>query len=233
MSIRLCTAVFALLVLAGCQLPTSQTPGTAADGDVPAPAPQPPPAEGPGTSSQWQCGEVHVAARFDGDRVDLAFSGRHLQLPQAIPASGTRYADDKGNEFWNKGDTSTFTLAGGSRRDCTPSQRQSPWAEAAARGVGFRAVGNEPGWFVEVDNGDMPPLRATLDYGERRIEVASTVSLSSSHGFGGKLADGTDVVLRIKREPCSDGMSGEAFEASAVLTVGDKQYQGCGAYLSD
>lgn len=150
MFLRLCTAVLALLVLAGCQSPTSQKPGTAPDGDVPTPAPAP-----------------------------------------------------------------------------------SPWAEAAARGVVIRAVGNEPGWFVEVDNGDMPPLRATLDYGERRIEVASTVSLSSSHGFGGKLADGTDVVLRIKHEPCNDGMSGEAFEASAVLTVGDKQYQGCGAYLSD
>lgn len=233
MSLRLCTAVLALLVLGGCPSPTSQKPGTTQNGDGPAPVPAPSPAGDAGTSSQWQCDEVHVAARFDGDRVNLVFSGRHLQLPQAISASGARYADDEGNEFWNKGDTSTFTLAGGSRRDCTRSQRQSPWAEAAARGVGFRAVGNEPGWFVEVDNGDMPPLRATLDYGERRIEVASTVSLSSSHGFGGKLADGTDVVLRIKREPCNDGMSSEAFEASAVLTVGDKQYLGCGAYLFD
>ncbi len=191
------------------------------------------PAPAAPAASQWQCGEVHVAARFDVDSAELAFSGRRLKLPHAVAASGAHYADDMGNEFWNEGETSTFTLAGGERRDCTPSQRSSPWSAAEARGVGFRAVGNEPGWFVEVDMGETPPLRATLDYGERKIEVPSTVSLSSSHGFGGKTADGTDVVLRIKREPCNDGMSGEAFEASATLAVGDSSYQGCGAYLQD
>ena len=49
----------------------------------------------------------------------------------------------------------------------------------------------------------------------------------------GKLADGTDVVLRTRREPCRDGMSGEAFETRAELTVGDKVYSGCGAYLGN
>jgi len=112
-----------------------------------------------------------------------------------------------------------------------PAATNDPWAQARARGVGFRAVGNEPGWFVEVGRGDAPPLHATLDYGERKIEVLRTVSLSSTHGFGGKTSDGTDVMLRIKREPCSDGMSGQAFEASAELKVGDSSYRGCGAYL--
>lgn len=57
-------------------------------------------------------------------------------------------------------------------------------------------------------------------------------SLGSTAGFGGKTVDGTDVVLRI-REPCSDGMSGEAFQASAEFTIGASRYRGCGAYLFD
>lgn len=197
----------------------------------------PGPDEGTPPASQavnhWQCGELLLASRIEGDAAKLSFSGRRLQLPQATAASGARYADGKGNEFWNKGDSTLFTLAGGERRDCTRSARSSPWNEAEARGVAFRAVGNEPGWFVEVDMGEAAPLRATLDYGERKIEVPRTVSLSSTHGFGGKTADGTAVVLRIKREPCSDGMSGEAFEASAELKVGGNSYRGCGAYLLD
>lgn len=248
MSLHPALSIVAVLVFGGCQSATD--PGTttspAADAPVATPSPSLPGDDAPAVdgdhkdpaptaqaTSQWQCGEVHVAARMGEGSAWLALSGRRLQLPHVASAAGARYADAAGNEFWNKAGTSTFTLAGDERRDCVPSQRSSPWGEAEARGVAFRAVGSEPGWFVEVDNGDMPPLRATLDYGERKVEVASTVSLSSSHGFGGKLADGTDVVLRIKREPCNDGMSGEAFEASAVLTVGDMQYQGCGAYLSD
>lgn len=39
----------------------------------------------------------------------------------------------------------------------------SPWDAAAARGVAFRAVGNEPGWYVEVGRGATAALHATLD----------------------------------------------------------------------
>ena len=49
--------------------------------------------------------------------------------------------------------------------------------------------------------------------------------------FTGTAADGTPVVLEIDRTRCHDGMSGEAFEAAATLTVGDRSYQGCGAFL--
>lgn len=114
-----------------------------------------------------------------------------------------------------------------------PPAASSPWEDAKARGIVFRGVGNEPGWFVEVGQGNAPTLRATLDYGERKLEVTGATPLSSTYGYGGNAADGTLVVLRIKRESCSDGMSDARYPASADLKVGEQAYRGCGRFLQE
>ena len=44
-----------------------------------------------------------------------------LTLPQVESASGARYADSQGNEFWSKGEQATFTLAGQEKRNCVPA----------------------------------------------------------------------------------------------------------------
>lgn len=111
----------------------------------------------------------------------------------------------------------------------------SPWDAARARGVGFRAVGNEPGWNVEVDKGAAPPMRVVLDYGQRQVQVAHTQPFSDQAsgtvGFRGNADDGTRVELTIHRGQCQDDMSGESFDASAELAVGAQHYKGCGRFL--
>lgn len=51
--------------------------------------------------------EKSVIAEFNNDKVDLELSdGRKMTLPQAISASGARFANsDESFVFWNKGDT--------------------------------------------------------------------------------------------------------------------------------
>ena len=179
----------------------------------------------------WQCGDLRVASRFEPSpaTVQLWWSGRNATLPQGMAASGARYAE-AGLEFWTKGDTARLRLAGDDARECTRSDVVSPWYEATRRGIAFRAMGNEPGWWVEVGSGAMPTIRAELDYGERSVEATGRVT---DDGFAGEAADGAAVALSIRREPCSDGMSGETFEAAAELRVGDRTYRGCGAYLQE
>ena len=110
----------------------------------------------------------------------------------------------------------------------------SPWDAAAARGVAFRAVGNEPGWYVEVGRGATAALHATLDYGDRRVEVPKAVALDGdAFGYHGTATDGSRVVLRLRHEACSDGMSDRAYDTSAVLEVGGTTYRGCGMFLGD
>lgn len=138
-----------------------------------------------------------------------------------------------------KDDVGEFVMTmvnGAASSSDTPPEggKTSPvWDEARKRGVAFRAVGNEPGWWVEVTDTDPPVIRAELDYGERKVEVTKAMGISSTFGFGGKTADGTDVLLRIYREACSDDMSGAAFDARAEFTVGAKTYRGCGSWLDE
>jgi putative lipoprotein len=235
-----------VLALAACQ-PSAPTPApapvaaspasTAPASTAPAPSPvdtaTPPPAASSGDShaQHWQCGEVLLDARLDGETMHLAFSGRTLTLPHVESLTGARYADAAGNAFMRQAEAAKLILVGDESRDCTRSDHVSPWIEAASRGIAFRAVGNEPGWFVEVEEGDSPSLHATLDYGDREIIVAK--AQPAGLGFTGKTADGTTVVLEVQRARCQDGMSGEAFEATAQLVVGDKRYRGCGAFLAD
>lgn len=180
-------------------------------------------------NENWQCDELAIGSNgLDANgRLQLAFSGRMLRLDN----DGNGFSDAAGNRFRSEDDQAWLTLAGTPERRCARSERASPWNEAAARGVGFRAVGNEPGWFVEVDMGEAPALRATLDYGERTVQVTRASALSEGTGYRGATVDGTPVELSIRHDECQDGMSGERFEASAQLKVGDKHYQGCGAFL--
>jgi uncharacterized membrane protein len=239
--------IFPLLgtvLLAACQpaAPTGPAPAVAPPRPASTPAAPPggkapgqaaPPSSSASAAEHWQCGELLVDAAAVGESMRLRFSGRSLVLPHVESLTGARHADGAGNAFMRQGDGAILVLAGEEQRDCTRSDRASPWTEAAARGIVYRAVGSEPGWLVEVGSGEDPPLHAVLDYGERTLDIAHATGISSTPGYGGKLADGTDVVLRTKREPCRDGMSGEAFETSAELTVGGKAYRGCGAYLDD
>lgn len=221
-----CLAVLPALLLAACT-PTSPEPSPAPD--------EPPAAPDPGTealAANFRCGDLLVGAVFDnaaGD-VTLSLNARRIRLPQAVSASGARYADAEGNEFWNKGDDATLHLDG-AVHECTVTGEVSPWDEARSRGVAFRGLGTEPFWSLEVDGGPAPQMRLDLDMGERRLVVAEAAPLEDGEGHAGTADDGSRVVLRITRGDCSDGMSDQIYPAGIELQVGGRDYAGCGVFL--
>ena len=69
-------------------------------------------AETPVAVASFKCQDGKtIEASFYTDRVDLKLSdGRALSVPQAMSASGARYANsDESFVFWNKGDTAFVT----------------------------------------------------------------------------------------------------------------------------
>lgn len=192
-------------------------------------APAPAPAA-PGPLAHWECGELAVMSRFDraAGPARLDHDGHRLDLPLARSASGARYADAAGNEFWTKGATGTLALAGQPRRDCVQAAQASPWNQAVLRGATFRAVGSEPGWSVEIA-GTPPRLSGAVDYGERRLDAAVR---ADADGWTGTDSH-APLRLRARRAECRDGMSGFAFEATVTLDVAGRTYAGCGAWLQD
>ena len=201
-------------------------------GDAPAPAAQT-------TRSTWTCDDMTFEAVFDipGERVDLALPSGAVSLPLAVSASGARYADHLGNEFWTKGSTGTLTRQGAAKVECVqqdaPPQAGSPWDKAKQRGVAFRAIGNEPGWLLEVGPGEAPTLHAELDYGQRKLDIVKLQSLSGLMGYAGATNDGKKVRVVLERKAGSDGMSDATYPVDAMFEVDGTQYRGCGRFLNE
>ncbi len=122
-------------------------------------------------------------------------------------------------------------VAGPATGGVTDAGAQGATVPAAAAGAsaGFRATGNEPGWLAEFTPGAAPRLRVETGYGERAFEIAAPTQ--GKDGWSGKAADGTEIKLTFQRTVCQDDMSGQAFGATVRLTVGARQYHGCGDFV--
>lgn len=108
----------------------------------------------------------------------------------------------------------------------------APWDAARERGMVYRAIGQEPGWLADVGGGDAPTLHLQLDYATRTMDVPEARAFSEDgvEGFRAEL-DGVRVELSIADTPCQDSMSGQRFDTTARLRVGDETFDGCGRRL--
>lgn len=217
-------------VLSACQPAQAPASSGAADATAtaePAPAPMTAAVDGGGNETLYRCGDLDVRAAFNGeDAATVVIGERSFAMSSERAASGAKYADGKGNSFWTRGsDEALLSLKGEADRECGAVEATE--GDGSAGNAAFRATGNEPGWLAVVD-GDAPGLQVEVDYGERRFAVAKPTE--GADGWVGKAADGTDIKLSFQRTTCQDDMSGEAFEAKAMLTVGTRQYHGCGNF---
>lgn len=226
--------------LAACQ------PAQQSDSDATAAANEAPPAAGPTSDERmfaFQCGDLPVQATYRGqDSATVVVAGRTFVMSAEAAASGAKYSDGQGNVFWTKGTTEgTLTLKGEPERQCTGSGKEGDTAVAATAAPvsgatpqgddaapAFRATGNEPGWLAQVSAGATPTLRVETGYGEQTYEIDAPSQ--GKDGWSGKAADGTEIRVSYQRTTCQDTMSGQEFGATVMLTVGARQYHGCGDF---
>ena len=113
-----------------------------------------------------------------------------------------------------------------------PASPNDPWDAARARGVSFRAVGNEPGWMLEIVDGEQVLMLA--DYGEKRVTTPAPEP-SKEPSTGDRLysirTEAHRLDIRIAALRCQDGMSGFEFPATVTATLDGQTYRGCGRAL--
>jgi len=107
--------------------------------------------------------------------------------------------------------------------------KSNVWHQAKLRGVAFRAIGQEPGWLLEIKNGEeilvvtnYGRVRNLFPYVDPREDKAARKTVFQ--------VDANTSVL-IEGKPCSDSMSGEAFDTSVTVTLGGQLFKGCGRAL--
>ncbi len=102
------------------------------------------------------------------------------------------------------------------------------WENARAAGVDFRAIGQEPGWILDIHQRDQ--IKLIWDYGEGS---AGFPLVEPSYPQEGATrydvqAGGHTLGVTIRRFPCQDSMSGENFPASVEVVIDGRTLSGCG-----
>lgn len=103
-----------------------------------------------------------------------------------------------------------------------------PWSEARAAGVDFRGVGQEPGWMIDIYQQNR--ILLLLDYGESLTEFPLPTPTYPQEGATRyeTQTDAHTLSVTIRRFPCEDVMSGEAFPASIEINIDGRTLTGCG-----
>lgn len=180
--------------------------------------------------------QLRLEARFANDQVTIVLSdGRTFVLPQVVSASGARFADGI-VEFWNKGDEAYLQLDGRSYTVRIVDAKTDVWERAKVAGVNFRAVGQEPGWLLEIV--DDKTLRLSLDYGLTELTTPIT-SLETNFMTATRTYrtappwSPVEVTVVIEDTVCYDGMSGEGFTSSVAVHFPGSgvKFFGCGRDL--
>jgi len=215
-----------LVTLAGCNRAANEPP--AAPG-----APDPSDAsDEPLQAYVWNCDDgqtirMRNLLREDAITIEMHEGGR--KLPRAVSASGARYSDGS-LTFWTKGDTASLERQGSAPVNCRQNRFESLLADARARGVTIRGTGNEPGWTVEVGPGSR--LEFVTNYGQDRHAFGAA---TGNDGGGARVYSATDGARSIKvtvtAEPCTDDMSGWAFDHRMVVEFGGQTFRGCATDL--
>ena len=111
-----------------------------------------------------------------------------------------------------------------------PQPANTPWDEAQRRGVEFRAIGQEPGWMLEIDHEKSIYLLA--DYGEKKVTMPVAAPRDSA---GVTIYDAKTeahrLTVRIQTIVCHDTMSGEEMTHTVTVILDGTEYRGCGRSL--
>jgi putative lipoprotein len=210
-------ACLAAAWLAACSNESAVVEAAVETADAPAPAP---------AHWRWRCDDDVV---FDslvyGDRIVLHLAGGDITLPQVASASGAKYAEGD-TSFWNEGGKATLEFQGD---ELSCHGRRDPWDDARARGIVLRAIGQEPGWQLEIG---ADTLHLLYDYAEQEavapvLEPQRERDVTTWEAVTGEQR--LRAVAEVKR--CADAMSGEAFPLTVSVEIDGRSLHGCGRRL--
>ena len=233
-----------LFSAAGCQRKPAPAPDAASTPEVAAPAAPPaaalPPAAGTAGDEPpagtlrayvWSCADgqkLVMRNLFREKAVAIDFHDGTRRLDQTISASGARYADAVA-VFWTKGSAATLERQGAPAVKCEERRAESLVEDARARGVNFRALGNEPGWVLEI--GPAGRISWTTNYGELRYDFDQSQPASTGDTMTYTARQGTNSIqATVKAERCVDDGDVEYSHAATVEFEG-QTYRGCGLEL--
>lgn len=177
------------------------------------------------------CGERPRPGNSPSADADVA-SGDSPTTPAPVPVPARPGADSAADPTSDAPTDATTDPTTGHATTDSVEPDSGPWFEARRRGVDFRAIGQEPGWFLEIDH-DGSTLFA-WDYGAERTTLPTPepfVDAGARRTTYRATLDAGELVIVVEARDCFDTMSGEAFDHVVVVTLDAMEYRGCGRRL--
>ena len=178
-------------------------------------------------TEQVACEAITFVVRTQPGQVEVFLpGGAEATLPEVPSDSGATY--QRGDTlFYSRDDVATLVLGGERYTDCRFGEVRGPWAAARQRGVGFRALGHEPPWTL-----DVTPDSLILFTGYERNRVAVPAPVPTRSGLDTRdHAEAHALTVVITQTPCGDTMSDDVYETTVTVTLGGATYRGCGRPL--
>jgi membrane-bound inhibitor of C-type lysozyme len=185
----------------------------------------------PASTFVYECDDGYgFVARIQGETAWVFLPETTAALPHVTAASGARYSEGS-ITYWSKGEEALLEVRSAEHLTCANNRRSAVWEHAKLNGADFRAVGNEPGWLLEIY-----PRRMVLvtDYGENRyeFETPDPVENPEERRTTYEAADrGIRVLVVLEGRECRDTMSDEVFETTVAVRLNEATYRGCGRPL--
>lgn len=171
---------------------------------------------------------LEFVARTDTAEAWLFLPSGTLQLP----LTGESFYAKGQIHFQIDGQEASLEDSGVKHLGCKNDRRQAIWEHAKLNGAGYRAIGNEPGWTLEIRNQESIIL--ITDYGSTRHEFTLPKPVTDETNritrYQSKNSD-HELILMLSGEACLDSMSGEEFSSKATVTLDGKILRGCGRAL--
>ena len=177
----------------------------------------------------YECPGIEFITRLGPGEMALWLDDRYLVLSQVRAASGTRYEEGE-VMFWSKGEEAMLEVDGVRYSDCRLNPSRAPWEDARRRGVEFRAVGNEPGWHLEVRRQEN--LLFVGDYGAKRLLFSDFQVVEEGDLLYYRAeANGETIDVSVSKSVCHDTMKGEQFPYTVAVKLNGRSLYGCGRAL--
>ena len=180
----------------------------------------------------YECeGMDPFTVRVEDEKAWLFLPSGTVDLPQTPAESGARFSDG-GSVYWSEGEKARFVLNGRAFDECRNNRMHATWEDAKLRGADFRAIGNEPGWQLEIFAGDTVVF--VNNYGQERHLFRATVpEINEATRTTRYLLINRDhrLMVILQGRSCVDSMTGEAFGTTATLIFDGRPLGGCGKAL--
>ena len=167
----------------------------------------------------------------EGSTAKIYIGKKALKMKRVESASGEKFSDGK-NTFWLKGNEALLEFEDSTYTGCTENIKKTVLEKAKVRGVDYRAVGQEPGWTLEIMTDGTMIL--TTNYGENVYHFKTPryeMKLKEKSLVYNAENDKHKIEVRIINERCSDSMSGNTYYNKVEVVLDDKRLKGCGGRL--